>query len=105
MQGSTGGVLGLLEVVESDFARLESETAAEEDEAAREYAQFMVDSKKDKAVKEVDLKHATHNKEDTLRELTETKTDLEGVQEQLTAAMNYYDKLKPSCVDAGYTYE
>ena len=33
------------------------------------------------------------------------KADLEGTQKELDAALAYYDKLKPSCVDAGVSYE
>jgi len=31
--------------------------------------------------------------------------DLEGTQKELDAALAYFDKLKPSCVDAGVSYE
>merc|ERR1719321_2621313 len=37
MQGSQGGVVGMIEVIQSDFARLEAETTANENEAEREY--------------------------------------------------------------------
>ena len=37
--------------------------------------------------------------------LTDTEGDLKAVQEELDAALAYYDKLKPSCVDAGVSYE
>jgi hypothetical protein len=33
------------------------------------------------------------------------KTDLKNTQAEMTAAMEYYEKLKPSCVDAGISYE
>jgi len=33
------------------------------------------------------------------------ETELTGVQEELDAALAYYDKLKPSCIDAGESYE
>ena len=38
-------------------------------------------------------------------ELTTTKKDLKGAQGELDAALAYYEKLKPSCVDAGVSYE
>merc|ERR1719247_76945 len=41
MQGESGGVVGMLEVIQSDFARLEAETAAAEAQAQKEYDQFM----------------------------------------------------------------
>ena len=33
------------------------------------------------------------------------KRDLEGIQKELHAALAYFDKLKPSCVDSGVSYE
>merc|ERR1719217_992875 len=51
-----GGVMGMLEVCESDFARLESETTAGEAENAKTYDTFMADSTADKDAKTVDMK-------------------------------------------------
>merc|ERR1719293_554121 len=48
MGAENGGVVGMLEVIESDFARLESETKAAEATSQREYDSFMTDSKVDK---------------------------------------------------------
>merc|ERR1719498_496367 len=41
MQSENGGVVGMLEVIESDFARLESDTKAAEASAQKEYDEFM----------------------------------------------------------------
>merc|ERR1712113_560195 len=49
MQAENGGVVGMLEVIESDFARLEADTKAAEATAQKEYDTFMTDSKVDKA--------------------------------------------------------
>merc|ERR1719245_824824 len=40
MQSENGGVIGMLEVIESDFARLEAETSASEATAQKEYDSF-----------------------------------------------------------------
>merc|ERR1719410_1541484 len=45
------GVLALLDVIQSDFANLESDTAAAEEVAQKTYDDFMAESKKSKAVK------------------------------------------------------
>lgn len=37
--------------------------------------------------------------------MTTKKEDLEGTQKELDAALAYFDKLKPSCVDSGVSYE
>merc|ERR1711920_885301 len=51
MQAENGGVVGMLEVILSDFARLEAETKAAEATAQKEYDSFMTTSKVDKAAK------------------------------------------------------
>merc|ERR1719207_270735 len=51
-----GGIMGMLEVCESDFARLESDTTTGEAEAAKLYEQFMADSSEDKSTKETSMK-------------------------------------------------
>merc|ERR1711988_766328 len=103
--GGEGGIVGMLEVIESDFARLESETKAAEATAQEEYDTFMTDSKVDKEAKSTDIEHKTAKKQDETQTLTVKKEDLEGTQKELDAALAYFDKLKPSCVDAGVSYE
>merc|ERR1719464_2081160 len=44
MQSENGGVVGMLEVIESDFSRLEADTKASEATAQKEYDEFMTDS-------------------------------------------------------------
>jgi len=105
MQSENGGVVGMLEVIESDFARLESDTKASEATAQKEYDEFMTDSKVDKSEKSTDIEHKTAKKQDESQALTMKKEDLEGTQKELDAALAYFDKLKPSCVDSGVSYE
>merc|ERR1712032_422231 len=105
MQAENGGVIGMLEVIESDFARLEAETTAAEATAQKEYDEFMTDSKVDKAAKVKDIEHKTAKKQDQNQALVVKREDLEGTQKELDAALAYFDKLKPSCVDAGVSYE
>jgi len=65
----------------------------------------MGDSKVDKESKNKDIEHKTAKKQDSEQALTVAKKDLEGNQKELDASLAYYDKLKPSCVDAGVSYE
>merc|ERR1712157_412292 len=105
MQSEKGGVVGMLEVIESDFARLEAETTAAEATAQKPYDSFMTDSKVDVAAKSKDIEHKTAKKQDQNQAMTTKKSDLEGTQKELDAALAYFDKLKPSCVDAGVSYD
>merc|ERR1719248_414273 len=105
MQAENGGVVGMLEVIESDFARLEAETKAAEETAQREYDAFMADAEADKAAKVKDIEKKTAEKQDKEQALTSTTEDLEGTQKELDAALAYFDKLKPSCVEVGVSFE
>ena len=105
MQAENGGVVGMLEVIQSDFARLESETAAAEAQAQTEHDEFIKTSAVDKAQKTTSIEHKTAKKQNSEQALEEKKGDLEGTQKELDAALAYYDKLKPSCIDAGTSYE
>uniref|UniRef100_A0A7S4PXX0 Uncharacterized protein n=1 Tax=Alexandrium monilatum TaxID=311494 RepID=A0A7S4PXX0_9DINO len=105
MQAASGGVVGMLEVIESDFARLEANTESAEASAKKQYETFMGDTSADQAKKQRDIEHKTSKKQDQSQALTVAKRDLEGTQKELDAALDYFDKLKPSCVDVGVSYE
>jgi len=102
---ASGGVVGMLEVIQSDFVRLETETTSAEDKAAKAFTEFSRDSSKDKAIKETDMKHAQNTKTEKESEMADAEKDLKGTQEELDAALAYFEKLKPSCVEAGQSYE
>jgi hypothetical protein len=101
----SGGVVGMIEVIASDFSRLESDTTSAEEQAAAEYKEFMNDSEVDKAMKTTEASNKGKTITRKSGELQETKKDLKGTQEELDAALAYYDKLKPSCVDSGVSYD
>merc|ERR1719213_713221 len=105
MGGASGGVVGLLEVIESDFSKLEAETTAAEEEAAKEYDRFMAESKKDKAVKTADMDYNKKSKTEAESDLSDSESDLKGAQKELDAALVYYEKLKPSCITPTVSYE
>jgi hypothetical protein len=105
MQSENGGVVGMLEVIQSDFARLETDTKAAEAEAQRQYDEFSSESAVNRAQNVKDVEHKTTKKTNEESALNTKKADLEGTQKELDAALAYYEKLKPSCVDAGVSYE
>merc|ERR1719460_2618675 len=63
MSSAKGGVVGMLEVIVSDFARLHADTKASETAAAQEYDAFMNDAKASKKSKH-DLEVKTSLKKD-----------------------------------------
>jgi hypothetical protein len=105
MGGASGGVIGMMEVIQSDFSRLEAETTAAEADAAKSFDRFQAESRKDKAVKTADLDHKEKSKTQKESDLQDTEKDLAGTQDELDAALVYYEKLKPSCVATVEPYE
>eukprot|EP00929_Paragymnodinium_shiwhaense_P007116 TRINITY_DN111068_c0_g1_i1.p1 TRINITY_DN111068_c0_g1~~TRINITY_DN111068_c0_g1_i1.p1 ORF type:complete len:731 (+),score=282.49 TRINITY_DN111068_c0_g1_i1:99-2291(+) len=103
-QDEAGGVLAMLEVIQSDFSTLEAETSAAEEEAQNAYSEFMKESNKSVAVKEKETEMLTADNEKAEANLTSLKRDLADTQDQALAAGRYYDKLKPTCVDHGLSY-
>merc|ERR1719160_777790 len=80
---SNGGVLGLMEVCQSDFEKIISETMASETEAQKDFEAFMADSKQDKAVKLTDQSHKTASKQEKESNLATAHKDLRITQEEL----------------------
>jgi hypothetical protein len=102
--GEGGSVVDFLQVILSDFARLEAETASSEATEADNYDGYMHESKKDKALKENEISHKENSKVNKESDLHSTQRELKSTQEQLDKAVTYYEKLKPTCVDSGVTY-
>merc|ERR1719333_1397782 len=55
MQSESGGVVGMLEVIESDFARLETDTKAAEAEAQKAFDEFSSESAVNRAANAKDV--------------------------------------------------
>jgi len=105
MQDVKGGVVGMLEVIQSDFVRLEADTTQSEAEDDAAHERLLNDSEVDKAVKQTDIEHLGRKKVSLTSDLNTAKRDLTNTQKELDAAMQYFAKLKPSCIDTGVTYE
>ena len=104
MQTESGNIFGFLEVVLSDFARLETETASAEDQAQEQYSRFMDESDEDLAVKATTISHTEGNKRDAEATAAKLSKQLALTQEELDAALEYYDTLKGDCVKTGLNY-
>lgn len=100
-----GGVVGFLEVIQSDFARLETETKSDEATAAKEYQEFMSASAVNKMSMTKDVEFKTDKKATTAGKKQSAEADRDGAQKELDAANAYFEKLKPACLESGTTYE
>jgi len=104
-QSGKGGVIGMLEVIQADFSRLETDTRAAENAAASQYASFMSESKASKKAKHDREFKLKMDVDQVLFEQSQTKKDLTAEQEGLAAANKYYEDLKPSCVVVKVSFE
>jgi len=104
-QDEAGGVMAMLEVILSDFAKLKSDTESSEALSSQTYNDFMAEAKKEKAVKSRKVELNTADKTSAEGKLRDDTADLKFTQDKLLAAERYYDKLKPQCIDVGMTYD
>jgi len=105
MQAGAGGVVGMLEVIQSDFARLETDTKASESQAASEYKAFMSDAEASLKSKH-DAEFKTGMQKDTAEfDKEQLEKNLGASSKQLDMANAYYGELKPQCVQVHVSFE
>jgi len=104
-QDSSTGIFGMLEVVLSDFARLETSTTNSEDSAQNTYEKMMDETNQDVAVKDAESKHKNKKADKANEDIRSLNKNLKLTQSELDTALNYYDKLKTKCVDTGNNYK
>jgi chromosome segregation ATPase len=102
--GAAGGVIGMLEVVESDFSKGLAELIAVEDQSAREYYIESQQNKVTKKIKDQDVKYKTKEAASLDKAVTEHTTDRDGAQSELDAVLEYLKKLDDMCVAKPETY-
>jgi len=104
-QSSSKGVVGMLEVIGSDFARLEAETSSTEAQAQQAYDEFMGDSKASAEAKHKEGFDKSMLKDRKEHERHLNEKDLSATQKELDAALEYYESLKPQCLEVHVSYE
>lgn len=105
MQNAKGGVVGMLEVILSDFSRLEAETSAAEAQAAKEYSSFMAESKALSKAKHDEEFKTSLAKDQTIFDKEQVEKDLAATQAELDEATKYFEYLKPNCNQVHVSYE
>lgn len=105
MSEASGGVVGMLEVIETDFARLESDTTASENESSRLHEEFMKTSEANKVVQHKrahDLTMAADRKDFEIHQRTK---ELTLSQKELDETIETKAKLQAACVPVKVSYE
>merc|ERR550514_834747 len=92
--GAGGGIIGLLEVAESDFTKNLQDVETEEENAQSEYDRISQENAITKVTKEQDVKYKTKEYKGLEKAVAEASADLEAAETEYKAVMEYYDKIK-----------
>merc|ERR1712079_683711 len=103
--GAGTGIIGILEVVESDFAKNLAKEEAQEDDAQTEYEEITQENKVSKTMKEQDLKYKTKEVKGLKKAIADLTSDKDTIATELGAVDDYYAKLKDRCIAKPETYE
>merc|ERR1719487_2868846 len=102
--GSAGGIVSMLEVVESDFTKDLAEMESAESNAVAEYEKVTYMNKIATTSKGQDVKYKTKEAAALDKSSAEAVSDREGVQTELDALLEYLAKLDKMCVAKAEPY-
>jgi len=103
--GAGGSIIDILEVAESDFTKNLAEEETEEAAAQEEYEKTTQENKINKATMEQDVKYKTQEYVGLDKAIAENSADRDGLQTELDAVLEYYEKIKDRCIAKPETYE
>merc|ERR1719413_16326 len=86
-QGAGSGIIGLLEVCESDFTKGLTEMVAEEETAAADYKAYVKEDEIATVKKQQDVKYKTKEAAGLDKNVADLSTDLASVTDELTAVL------------------
>merc|ERR1719203_1996814 len=87
------GIIGMLEVIESDFTKSLTEMTTTEETATMGYKSWMKETAVTKTTKESDVKYKTKEAAGLDKAVRELTQDREGVQTELDSVLEYLGKL------------
>merc|ERR1719433_2370903 len=103
-EGAGEGIIGLLEVIQSDFTKTLAEIISTEEMAAAAYDKQTKQNSVDKAAKQQDVKYKTKEFSDLDKAVAEASADRSGVQTELDAVNEYLASLLKQCTAVPETY-
>merc|ERR1719433_1780395 len=104
-EGGGAGIIGLLEVVESDFSKGLIEMTSTEEAAAAAYDAETKENEIEKVTKEQDVKYKNEEAAGLDKATAEATSDRSGVQEELDAVLEYLKGIEERCIAKPESYE
>jgi len=103
-QGAGGGIISMLEVIESDFMKGLESMISEEEAAVEEYKKQTHENDLAKTTKTQDVKYKTEEFKALDNSIAEATSDRGALETELQAVDEYYESLKKQCIAKPETY-
>merc|ERR1719203_2218276 len=103
--GAGGSIIGILEVVESDFAKSLAQEEAEEADSQAGYDEVTQENQVTKTMKSQDLVYKTKEFKSLDKSVADMTSDRAGKGTELKAVLEYYAKVKDRCIAKPESYE
>jgi len=104
-QAAGGGIIGLMEIIQSDFKRSIEMAETSEKESYTEYASFNKEAKASLSAKTTGLENAKDDLKIASGDLVATLNKLKDNQKLLDMSLQTLETLRPACVDTGMSWE
>jgi len=96
--GAATGIIGMLEVIESDFTKSLADGSATEAMAVEAYEKLTQDNKIATTEKSTAVEYKTKDQKETESMLEGLKEDKASAEKEYAAIMEYWEKLQPMCI-------
>jgi len=100
----SGGIIGMMEVIQSDFVRTISETKEAEAQAEDEHLSFMTESGKSLAEKKMATSEKTKLRDETDDNFADAEDSMTAQSKILVTSIKELIELKATCIDTGMSY-
>jgi len=100
----SGGIIGMMEVIQSDFERTISETRKAESDAQKDHLEFSTETQKSLAEKTMANKEKTSLKDETDTNLNDADDEMSSQSQILVTSIKELIELKAACIDTGMSY-
>merc|ERR1719473_1434340 len=103
--GAGGGIIDILEVVESDMSEELAKVETQESDAVEVYEKVTQENKVETSVKNQDVKYKTQEFKGLDKLISELSADKTNLSTELDAVLEYYEKIKDRCIAKPESYE